>query len=75
MREVLIYRGEDAFWVAECPSLPGCISQGETKEAAIINIKGAIELYVESLKEDGLSVPEDRFDTIVVAVRVNIKSK
>ena len=35
MRQVLIYPGESGFWVAECPSLPGCVSQGETKEAAI----------------------------------------
>lgn len=68
MREVVIYRGEDSFWVAECPSLSGCISQGESKEEAIINIKEAIELYIESLNEDGLPIPEESFDTIVVAV-------
>lgn len=39
MRQVIIYPGEDGFWVAERPSLPGCISQGETKEEAIENIK------------------------------------
>ncbi len=54
MREVIIYRGEDNFWVAECPSLPGCISQGETKKKAITNIKEAIDLYIDVLKEDGL---------------------
>ena len=42
MREVFIYRGEDGYWVAECPSLPGCISQGKTKPDAIQNIKEAI---------------------------------
>ena len=31
MRQVFIYPGEDGYWVAECPSLPGCISQAETK--------------------------------------------
>ena len=31
MRQVTIYPGEDGYWVAECPSLPGCISQGRTK--------------------------------------------
>ncbi|MCF6269746.1 MAG: type II toxin-antitoxin system HicB family antitoxin [Melioribacteraceae bacterium] len=45
MREVIIYSGENNFWVAECPSLPGCISQGTTKEDAILNIKEAIDLY------------------------------
>jgi len=68
MREVVIYSGEDSFWVAECPSLPGCISQGESKEKAIINIKEAIELYVETLSEDGLQIPDERFDTFVMAV-------
>jgi len=38
MRQVIIYPGEDGYWVAECPSLPGCVSQGETKEKAIQNI-------------------------------------
>ena len=32
MRQVIIFRGEDGYWVAECPSLPGCLSQGKTKE-------------------------------------------
>src|SRR5947209_4690031 len=43
MRQVVIYPGVDGFWVAECPSLPGCLSQGATKEEAITNIKEAIE--------------------------------
>ena len=58
MRQVLIYPGEDGFWVAECPSLPGCISQGATKAEAIDNIREAIELYIEVLEEDGIPVPE-----------------
>lgn len=49
MREVIIYRGEDGYWVAECPSLPGCISQGKTKEEAIANIKEAIQGYIKAL--------------------------
>ncbi len=47
MRQVIIYPGEDGYWVAECPSLPACISQGKTKKEAIANIKEAIELYIE----------------------------
>ena len=46
MRQVIMYPGEDGYWVTECPSLPGCISQGETKEEAIKNIKEAIEVYI-----------------------------
>jgi len=68
MRQVILYRGEDDFWVAECPSLPGCISQGRDKEEALSNIKQAIEGYILTLQEDGLPVPEDRLDAIVVAV-------
>jgi len=68
MRQVIIYPGEDGLWVAECPSLPGCISQGKTKEAAIKNIKEAIELYIEALKDDGLPVPKDQFNVLTLAV-------
>lgn len=52
MRQVVVYRGEDGYWVAECPSLPGCISQGKTKEEAISNIREAIRGYVAALEED-----------------------
>ena len=68
MRQAIIYPGEDGFWVAECPSLPGCISQGETREAAISNIREAIEGYVLALQDDGIAVPEDRFEALLVAV-------
>jgi len=43
--------------VAECPSLPGCVSQGETREAAIENIREAIRTYIESLQQDNLRIP------------------
>ncbi len=68
MRQVVIYRGEDNFWVAECPRLPGCISQGATREDAVTNIKQAIELYVEALTDDDLPVPSDNLDAMLVAV-------
>ncbi len=68
MREVVISKGQDGYWIAECPSLPGCISQGETREAAIINIKEAIEGYILALEADGLTVPEENFETLVLAV-------
>jgi predicted RNase H-like HicB family nuclease len=54
MRQVIIYSGEDGYWVAECLSLPGCISQGKTKEEATVNIKEAIEAYITVLEEDNL---------------------
>ena len=68
MRQVVIYPGEDGWWVAECPSLPGCISQGETREQAVANIKEAIQGYVKALEEDGLPVPDERFEILLVAV-------
>jgi predicted RNase H-like HicB family nuclease len=68
MRQVVIYRGEDQMWVAECPSLPGCVSQGATREVALINIKEAIDLYVETLIDDRLPVPADTLDALLVAV-------
>ena len=68
MRQVVIYLGDDGYWVAECPSLPGCISQGKTRQEAIANIREAIEGYIVSLEEDGLPVPDERFETFVVAV-------
>jgi len=65
---VLVYPGEDGYWVAECPSLPGCISQGRTKEEAIANIKEAIRGYIAALEEDGLAVPQEHFEALLVAV-------
>lgn len=68
MRQIILYPGDDGFWVAECPSLPGCNSQGPTKEEAIANIKEAIELYIEVLQEDGLDVPDDHLDRLMLVV-------
>ena len=55
VRQVIVYPGEDGFWVVECPSLPGCGSQGQSREEAIVNIREAIEGYVLALKEDNLA--------------------
>lgn len=66
MRQVVVHPGEDGFWVAECPSLPGCITQGKTRNDAIENAREAIEGYIEALEEDGLPIPEEHFDTIIV---------
>ncbi len=48
---------EDGGYVVHCPALPGCYSQGETREEAIANIREAIEAYIASLKKDHLPVP------------------
>ena len=68
MRQVIVYPGDDGYWVAECPSLPGCISQGTSREEAITNIKEAIRGYMAALQEDGLAIPAERFDAMLVAV-------
>lgn len=68
MRQIILYPGEDGYWVVECPSLPGCLSQGKTKDEAIVNIKEAIKGYILALQDDKLPVPEDNFDAIVMAV-------
>jgi predicted RNase H-like HicB family nuclease len=68
MRQVILYPGENGFWVVECPSLPGCVSQGHTKEDAVKNIREAIEGYILALQEDGIAVPPDRFDAVLLAV-------
>ena len=68
MRQVIVYPGEDGYWIAECPSLPGCVSQGKTKEEAIVNIREAIQGYISALKQDDIPVPEEHFDALLVAV-------
>jgi predicted RNase H-like HicB family nuclease len=51
---VTLDRDEDGMWVAECPSIPGCVSQGKTKAEAIKNVKEAIALCLEVRAERGL---------------------
>jgi len=53
---VTVDRDEDGVWVVECPSIPGCVSQGKTKEEALENIKDAIRLCLEVRAERGLRV-------------------
>lgn len=60
MRQVILIPDlEEGGYTVEVPSLPGCVSQGDTIDEAIANIKEAIELYIESLIEHGEPVPED----------------
>jgi len=47
-------RDEDGVWIVECPSIPGCVSQGSTKDEALENIKEAIQLCLEVRAEQGL---------------------
>jgi predicted RNase H-like HicB family nuclease len=68
MRQVLLRPGEDGWWVAEVPSLPGAISQGRTKPEAIANIREAIDLVIEVMREHGDTIPEDDLEAVLVAV-------
>jgi predicted RNase H-like HicB family nuclease len=47
-------RDEDGVWIAECPSIPGCVSQGATREEALANIREAIAACLEVRSERGL---------------------
>ena len=62
---VIIKADEDGVFVAECPSLPGCISQGSTRDEAKKNIAEAIAGYLESLKARGEPVPPTIEEEIV----------
>ncbi len=54
---VLIEQDEDGIFVATCPSLPGCVSEGKTRDEARANIKDAITGYVASLEKHGEPIP------------------
>jgi len=54
---ILIEQDEDGVFVVECPSLPGCISQGKTRKEALKNIQDAIEGYLESLRKHNEPIP------------------
>jgi predicted RNase H-like HicB family nuclease len=54
---ITLERDEDGVWVAECPSIPGCISQGATEEEAIANVRDAAQLCLEVRMERGMALP------------------
>ena len=64
----MIRPGEDDYWMAECLSLPGCVTQGRTRQEAISNVKEAIRGYVAALEADRLPVPEERAEALLVSV-------
>jgi len=62
---VTIEQDEDGIFIAEVPSLPGCVTQGETRSEAIANAKEAIEVYLESLEAHNEPVPPSIYEEIV----------
>jgi predicted RNase H-like HicB family nuclease len=54
---IIIEQDEDGMFVSECPSLPGCISQGKTRSEALLNIQDAMLGYIESLKKHNEPIP------------------
>ena len=68
---VILEPNELGGYTATVPLLPGCISEGDTREEALANIKEAIQLYIESLQADGEPVPtEESIEEAVVEVAV-----
>ena len=65
---VTLEDGEDGYIVASCPALPGCHSQGKTKEKALANIKEAIEGYIASMREQGEPIPVQAVEEVEVSV-------
>ena len=62
---ILIEQDEDGVFVGECPSLPGCISQGKTRKETLANIQDAIKGYLESLRKHNEPIPPPIEEEIV----------
>jgi predicted RNase H-like HicB family nuclease len=56
---VIVHNAEEGGYWVEVPSLPGCFSQGETIDEALSNVREAIEVHIQGLKDDGQDVPKD----------------
>ena len=65
---VVLEPDEDGFIVAECPALPGCLSQGKTRDEAMANIKDAIEGFLVSLRKHGEPLPSREITAVEVKV-------
>ncbi len=64
---VTIDRDEDGIWVVECPAIPGCVSQGRTREEALENIREAIRLCLQVRAEQGLPLTIETSQIEVIA--------
>lgn len=59
---IIVEKDEDGFFVVECPTLPGCVSQGKTRREALRNIKDAITGYIGSLKKHNEPIPPSIYE-------------
>ena len=64
---VTVDRDEDGVWVVECPSIPGCVSQGNTRKKAMVNISEAIRLCLEVRAEKGMPLTVETCQVEVTA--------
>ena len=71
---VLLTPDEDGGYVAECPAIPGCISEGDTLEQALENIRDAITACLETMVKHGWEMPKET-DVIVATVEVPLPEK
>jgi len=62
---VTLYQDEESWYVVECPTIPGCLSQGENHEEALLNIQEAIQLCLEVRREKGLPLKTEYFEVEV----------
>lgn len=66
--EIIIYwSSEDQVFIAEVPELPGCMAHGSTQEEAVINAKDAIQLWIDTAKEFGDSIPPPKEKRLIFA--------
>jgi len=64
---VTVDRDEDGVWIAECPAIPGCVSQGDTRADAIANVREAIKLCLEVRAEKGIPLTVESCQVEVTA--------
>jgi len=62
---VIVQQDEEGWYVAECPAIPGCVSQGRTLEEALFNVREAMELCLEVRLEEGLPLTIEPFEVEV----------
>ncbi len=64
---ILYWSNEDQVFVAETPELPGCMAHGETQESALVNIKEAVNLWLDTARKHGDEIPQPKGRRLMVA--------